>query len=474
MPATLDDAALAARAAGVSYYADAAIRASAETDFGGVARGSCLLVAEPTGAEECARLVEALGARDIGCSLRGAGYGQGGQAVAQNTVSVSTRRLDWIGPVDAAGRNVTVGAGATLRRVLLALRGSGVAPPALPLNLDVSVGGVLSAGGIGSASHRHGPLAANVLQLDVVTGAGELRPCTPAVDADLFDGALAGLGQFGLIAQATLALRQAPRRMRTFAFLYNDAEGWLRDQLLAADAGAEMEIEGFCFAAARGVRSTPAGPVPYTHWTYGLHLATDAAPARDHALRNLLDSLRPSAKLDEGEVDHLTYLRRYEPRFSGMVQSGAWYEPHPWFEGMVPLDGALDVLRRILEMLPSEVGDGHRFMLLDSGRSPSSLALRGVRPGVNHGANRVALIGVFPVAFARTALPKVLRSVDQVTAAVLEAKGRRYLSGWLGSDAPGYFRAHFGEQHEKWLNTRRKYDPRGVLRSSLFPQGNRD
>jgi len=476
MQVALEPALFALKDAGVSPFADAATRASAERDFGNVAHGRCLLVAEPNDPEACARVVAELGRRGVGCTVRGAGYGQGGQSVANDTVSLSTRRLDAIRPVDAAPAgapstpSITVGAGATLRNVLLALGEPQLAPPALPLNLDMTVGGLLSAGGIGPTSHRHGPVAANVTRLDVVTGAGELRTCTPTSDADLFYGALAGLGQCGVITQATLGLHPAPRAMRSFSFHYADPDAWLLDQLGASATDIGFEIEGFCWAAARGSRSVPGGRQPFTHWMYGLHLAIDRDLAAAAPARNLLASLRAERKLDEHESTFASYLHRYEPRFAGMVESGAWHEAHPWFEGMVPVERAGEALARVLERLPGEVGDGHRLMLVDG---------RGM-PGLfdPSRSGKLALLGIFPVAFARTALPKVLRCVDDLTSIFLETNGRRYLSGWIGSDPAAYFCAHFGDDAEgrgardTWLAARRRFDPGSVFRSALFPRGN--
>jgi cytokinin dehydrogenase len=475
MQAALEPALFALKEAGVSPYADAATRAAAERDFGNVAQGRCLLVAEPNDPEACARLVAALRRRGVGCTVRGAGYSQGGQSLPSDTVLLSTRRLDTIRPFDAAppgaptARSVSVGAGATLRNVLQALGEPQLVPPALPLNLDMTLGGLLSAGGIGPTSHKHGPVAANVMRLDVVTGTGELRACTPTSDSDLFYGVLAGMGQCGVITQATLALHPAPRAMRSFSFHYVDPEAWLHDQLGASSADAGFEIEAFCWAAARGSRSTPRGRQPFTHWMYGLHLAIDRDLADEAPARNLLASLRADRKLDEHESPFTSYLHRYEARFAGMVESGAWHEPHPWFEGMVPVERAGETLARILERLPGEVGDGHRVMLVDARRMP------GLFDPARSG--KLALVGIFPVAFARSALPKVLRSVDDLTSIVLEAKGRRYLSGWIGTDAAAYFRAHFGDGPEgqgardTWLATRRRFDPDGVFRSALFPHG---
>jgi FAD/FMN-containing dehydrogenase len=45
-------------------------------------------------------------------------------------------------------------------------------PAVVPLNLDLTVGGTVSAGGIGATSHTHGPVVSNVSEITAVTGSG--------------------------------------------------------------------------------------------------------------------------------------------------------------------------------------------------------------------------------------------------------------------------------------------------------------
>jgi cytokinin dehydrogenase len=462
MRAALDAAVAAARSAGVAYYADPASRASAEKDFGGIVQGKCLLHAEPASAEACQRLLGALAQQGLGCTLRGSAYSQSGQSVALDTVSLSTRRLDWIGEIDRTAHTVTMGAGGTPRRALAALRGSGLIPPVLPLNLDMTLGGLLSAGGLGPTSHRYGPVIANVVEVEVATADGALQLCSKEQNSELYHAVLGGVGQCGLITRAKLRLANAPRQMQVCSFLYDDVTQWFEDQVAISKADVEVHSEGFCWAAAKGLRSTSSGPSAYTHWMYGLNLALNGEVTGQR--NNLLSSLRPLRKIDEYQTESETFLHRNEPRFSTMVQSGTWAKPHPWFEAFVPLDGSLEILERILEMLPAEMGDGHRFMLVDTQKSPDYFMCP---PG-----RHVGVITVFPVGFASGALPKILATIDRLTALVVEAGGRRYLSGWLGSDAPGYLRAHYGSRFGDWLGLRRRYDPAGLFRSVLYPGGN--
>jgi FAD/FMN-containing dehydrogenase len=57
-------------------------------------------------------------------------------------------------------------------------------PPVMPDAMMLTVGGTLSVGGIGETSYRYGAQVDNVVELDVVTGAGELVTCSPERNSD--------------------------------------------------------------------------------------------------------------------------------------------------------------------------------------------------------------------------------------------------------------------------------------------------
>ena len=59
------------------------------------------------------------------------------------------------------------------------LEGTGRLPRVLVDIAEATVGGTLSAGGLGTTSHRHGMQIAQVEQLEVVTGTGERYRCFP-------------------------------------------------------------------------------------------------------------------------------------------------------------------------------------------------------------------------------------------------------------------------------------------------------
>ena len=54
----------------------------------------------------------------------------------------------------------------------------GLTPPVLTDYLNLSVGGTLAVGGVGATTPRYGLQSDNVLEIDVVTGRGEVLTCS--------------------------------------------------------------------------------------------------------------------------------------------------------------------------------------------------------------------------------------------------------------------------------------------------------
>ena len=80
----------------------------------------------------------------------------------------------------------------------------GLVPRVLTNNLGVSVAGTTSVAG-GVASFRYGSQADNAVELEVVTGTGEMVRCSREKNRDLFDVVRCGFGQFGIITRVTHA-----------------------------------------------------------------------------------------------------------------------------------------------------------------------------------------------------------------------------------------------------------------------------
>jgi len=457
-----EDAAGLTVASGASVRRDTASRAAFAEDFGHLVSAEPWAVVSPRSVEELAGVVAFAAARRLPLCARGRGYSQSGQSLSAGDLSVDLSRLDRIDAIDTDRAQVQCEPGVRWRELTAAALRHGLVPTVLPLNLDMSVGGLLSAGGIGANSHRHGLAVDHVTELHVVTGSGEVNRCTPAHEPELFSAVLAGLGRCGIIARASVQLRRAPARVRTFHLVYGDCDTWLADQdRMAGDARAQY-LEAMCWMGAKGFRSGSGGRRAGVQWLFGIQVGFEydrEPPEQTESLR-ALSPWRVVHVDDEAVSDFVT---RYQPRFDGMQRSGAWQQLHPWLECLLPVDRLPALLPVILDQLPLSLGDGHRLIGVDtSKRLPFFAAPQGAR---------ATCLAVLPTGVSANERGEVLPALSRLDGLLREAGGKRYLSGWLGAMDDARWREHLGDAYQRWSVLKRRFDPGTIFRSALFPAG---
>ena len=451
---------------GVDVARDAATRAAAADDYGHLTPGRTAGVARPATPDEVQRVVAFAAERRLPVTVRGTGHGQSGQSVAADSLSLDVSRMRAVDQpdVDASGGRSTVvcDAGATWRDVLATCAPFGLRPPAMPLLLDLSVGGVVSAGGVGPDAPRFGMSAANVHALEVVAGDGTRHWCSATDDPARFDAVRGGIGRCGVITRVRLALRRPRERVRTFYLVYDAIEPWLADQHRVVAEQRSEALDAFCIAGVQGTRRTPAGRRPFATWTYGLHVSVEhdanAAPTAEQALAGLAPSRVVYVEDDETSA----FPTRFDGRFESMRRLGAFAQPHPIFESFLPTTALPALLPRLLERLPLFLGDGQRVLPIARTRLPPGIAV----PNGEFVCFAVLLTGVHPAL-----VPDSLAAMRDVDAMCRDAGGTRYLSGWLGEMDGARWRAHLGEKYDAWVEAKRRFDPNGIFVSRLFPPG---
>lgn len=420
-----------------------------ERDFGGLVRGHCDGLVRPQQAGELVEIVRHANACGTTLTPRGGGLSQSGQSVPVGSVVVSTEHLD---AVHVDEQSVRCGSGARFRQVLETCVAAGRVPRALPLNLDLTVGGVLSAGGFGSGSHRHGLVVSTVRSIDVVLGSGER---VQATEGEVRDAVLGGVGRCGIIVEAALETRPLPRGVRTHFLLYDDFDAFVHDQSVLRDR--TDHLEAFCTCAVQGLRLGSTGRRPFARWFYAIHASTeseldDAEVLRDLSYREHLGSESTTAS---------EHAARYDLRFAVMRATGGWAQAHPWLEAFVPRQ-ALPLIPELLSELPVFLDTGHRLSVLDLSNLPSGIAVPD--------SDSVYAFAILPTGVPSAFVQSALASLRTVHDRLLEAGAKRYLSGWLFDPNEADFRRHFAGKYARWGEWKRRFDPRSVLRSHLFPQ----
>src|SRR5215218_8655626 len=206
---------------------DADSLAAAADDFGHIIHRTPAAVLRPGSVEDVVKVVRFAREHGIRVAGRGKGHTAFGQSQAGAGVVIDMTTLNQIHSIgqDAA----VVDAGVVWRDLLMTTVPAGLTPPVLTDYTRLTVGGTLSVGGVSGRSYVHGAQVDNVLELQVVTGEGELVTCSESSNRGLFEAALAGLGLCAVIVRATVRLIPARERAQTLRFFYPDAPAMLAD-----------------------------------------------------------------------------------------------------------------------------------------------------------------------------------------------------------------------------------------------------
>ncbi|KAE8099932.1 hypothetical protein FH972_017875 [Carpinus fangiana] len=456
-------------------------------DFGGVYSFKPLAFVKPANSDDVARVVKAaLQSSNLTVAARGNGHSINGQAMADRGLVMDMRAMEdhfqvvWINGTPYAD----VSGGAlwedVLKRCVLGFR---LAPRSWTDYLSLTVGGTLSNAGVSGQAFRYGPQTSNVAELEVVTGKGDIIVCSETQNPQLFFAALGGLGQFGIITRARVALQPAPDKLRWIRVVYAEFEEFSRDaELLVTlqESDSFDYLEGFVFVnsddPSNGWPSVPLDPqqapfdpshIPATAGSvlYCLEVAlhyrnTDHPSALDVVVNRLLGRLGflPHLKF-EMDLNYVEFLLRVKHQEEQAKASGVWDAPHPWLNLFVSKSDIADfdchVFKKILKG-----GVGGPMLIYPLTRSMWDTRTSMVVP-----KDEIFYI----VALLRfTAYPKG-PSVEKMVAQNQEIikccvnKGfdfKLYLPHYSSQEE---WKAHFGNQWARFVERKASFDPLAIL-----------
>lgn len=427
------------------------------SDFGGVKEGVALGKAEPRSEHELVELVQFCRTNRRALTPRGFGLSQSGQSIPDESVLVELGRLNDVADVDLAHSTITVGPGATFRQVLQKSLARGLAPPVCPLNLDLSVGGVLSAGGLGSTSHQYGFAVSHVRSVRCVLGTGEVVVASPGRNRDVFDAILGGVGRVGFIVEAKVFLSRVSQTLTTWTLRYDCVQDLLQDQVALSEDPRVTHLDGLTSGATLGLAKGPNGQrSPLRHWSSAIQFSVEESDAE---IESLVAGLRALSVVHREEDDVASFMARYDVRFQAMKATGAWAQPHPWFEVVLPLE-CTEAFIESARCLPPFFGDVLRVSVIRASERPRSIALP-------DGPGPWATVAVLPVGIAKPMLPMALQALEALDLNARELGGKRYLSGCLFATDEAGWRRHYGEDYEHLKAVQTRLDPDAILRSRL-------
>ncbi|CAN1750218.1 Cytokinin dehydrogenase 3, partial [Linum perenne] len=219
---------------GTQLRTDPSSLVSVSVDYGNIVEVQPSAVVYPESADDISLVIKSSYNCLVpyGIAARGNGHCTRGQDMVSNGVVLAMKSLHVGGPIRVSKNPlfVDVAGGSLWMDVLNATLKEGVTPVTWTDFLYLTVGGTLSNAGIGGNTFRFGPQISNVLEMDVVTGKGDIITCSANNNPELFNGVLGGFGQFGVITRARLALASAPQRVKWARFIYSNFADFTKDQ----------------------------------------------------------------------------------------------------------------------------------------------------------------------------------------------------------------------------------------------------
>ncbi|KAL8127154.1 cytokinin dehydrogenase 5-like [Apium graveolens] len=337
---------------------------SASHDFGGQNRAEPMAIFHPKSADDITRLIQAAyeSAHGFTISARGHGHSINGQAHTKNGVVIQmSGSKQLVEPrVDETLRYVDVWGGELWIDVLNYTLRYGLAPKSWTDYLYLSVGGTLSNAGISGQAFNHGPQISNVYELDVITGKGELRTCSEKQDSELFHAVLGGLGQFGIISRARIALETAPQRVRWIRVLYSNFSSFTHDQeylisLHSQPSALKFDyVEGFVIVDEGLINNwrssffSPSNPVKISSVVganggvlYCLEITKNYHQSDAHTIDQEVEELLKelnyiTATEFTTDLPYVDFLDRVHKAELKLRSKGLWEVPHPWLNLFVP------------------------------------------------------------------------------------------------------------------------------------------
>jgi FAD/FMN-containing dehydrogenase/NAD-dependent dihydropyrimidine dehydrogenase PreA subunit len=168
------------------------------------------LVVQPRYVAEIKQVLAFANKRKIPVIPRGAAsWGFGGVIPTNAGIVIDLSPFRNILDLDTTQKTVTVEAGARWSDIDIIAKKKGLCLRTYPSSKFSTVGGWVSTGGYGINSFKYGHLAKQIVSLTVVTGSGEVKKLTP-VDRE-FPYFISTEGEFGIIAEITLKLRDVPQ-----------------------------------------------------------------------------------------------------------------------------------------------------------------------------------------------------------------------------------------------------------------------
>ncbi|UAL30101.1 FAD-binding oxidoreductase [Nocardioides rotundus] len=174
---------------------------------------------------------------------------------AAATTTLDTSGLSGVLAIDPVARTADVQGMCTYETLVDATLAHGLIPPVVPQLKSITLGGAVAGLGIESTSLRNGLPHESVLEMDVLTGSGEIVTCTPDGEhADLFRAFPNSYGSLGYALRLRIELEPVPPYVALRHVACADADDLTR---AVEEVAATGEYDGLRVDAVDGVAFAP-------------------------------------------------------------------------------------------------------------------------------------------------------------------------------------------------------------------------
>ncbi|KAH6771861.1 cytokinin oxidase/dehydrogenase 1 [Perilla frutescens var. frutescens] len=421
-------------------------------------------------------------ASDITVAARGHGHSLKGQAQAFQGVVVDMESYKAPGIRLHTGGDypyVDVSAGELWINILHECLKQGLTPKSWTDYLHLTVGGTLSNAGISGQAFRHGPQINNVYQLQVVTGRGDVVTCSDEQNTDLFNAVLGGLGQFGIVTLARIALEPAPTKVKWIRAIYSDFSTFINDQeRLISSQNSFDYVEGFVVINRAGLLNNwrlsfnPKDPIQANQFSsegrilFCLEIAKyfnlEDVDHIDREVDNLLSGLNYiRSTLFMSEVFYLDFLDRVHVSEMKLREKGLWDVPHPWLNLLVPKSSIHEFADEVFHNIVKDTSNGPVLIYpVNKSRWKNGTSL--VTPDEDIFYLVAFLSSAMPSSEGKDGLEAILTRNRRVLEFIQSSNIgiKQYLPHYSTTEE---WKAHFETKWEVFLRRKMAYDPLAIL-----------
>jgi FAD/FMN-containing dehydrogenase len=375
-------------------------------------------------------------------AVRSGGHNIAGASLCDGGLVIDLSRMNRV-TVDPMARMARAEGGALLADLDAATQAHGLATTT-GVNSDTGLIGLTLGGGIGRLGRKHGLSCDNMLSAEMVTADGRVLTASEQENPDLFWGLRGGGGNFGIVTAISYRLHPLGPTVLAGSLVYD----WKRVRE-ARRLYAEFS------AAAPDALCTDAALVTLPDGSHGFAIsACYAGPIEEgeQVLRPLRKRLSPTAD----NIGPVSYVRLQQAGDASFPRGQRFYWKAQFLSRIT--EAAADAL---IERFPSVPSPRSFFVFQHVGG-----AISRVPAAATAYANRAAVYDSFPVSIWSDPAgdeANIAWAREMYAALRPFGMGGVYVNN-LGEEGEERVKAAYGENYDRLVALKRKYDPGNLFR----------